>query len=284
MMYIVFTSISALFLSLYDFFKKLSVRGKKDVYEILFFYTFIAFICSLIFINSAINTDLKYIGFTFIKASVISLSWFLTMKAVTRLDLGIVTPFTMLGIIFTTIFAWIFFDQDIGVTQISGIAIILSGLILISRLSVKKEDTKNDYRYLFLLVLASFLSSVSAIIDKSVLVNGGDKGALLFWFFFFLASIYFVVCLIRNKRISVSNLKGNLWVILVGLSIFLSDLFYYSAVAIDNVSLSMISIIRKLSCFITVVLAGIFLKEDNLVKKIMILLLMFLGLAFIIFI
>ena len=284
MMYIVFTSISALFLSLYDFFKKLSVRGKKDVYEILFFYTFIAFICSLIFINSAINTDLKYIGFTFIKASVISLSWFLTMKAVTRLDLGIVTPFTMLGIIFTTIFAWIFFDQDIGVTQISGIAIILSGLILISSLSVKKEDTKNDYRYLFLLVLASFLSSVSAIIDKSVLVNGGDKGALLFWFFFFLASIYFVVCLIRNKRISVSNLKGNLWVILVGLSIFLSDLFYYSAVAIDNVSLSMISIIRKLSCFITVVLAGIFLKEDNLVKKIMILLLMFLGLAFIIFI
>lgn len=283
-MYIVFTGISALFLSLYDFFKKLSVRGKKDVYEILFFYTFIAFICSLIFINSAINTDLKYIGFTFIKASVISLSWFLTMKAVTRLDLGIVTPFTMLGIIFTTIFAWIFFDQDIGVTQISGIVIILSGLILISSLSVKKEDTKNDYRYLFLLVLASFLSSVSAIIDKSVLGNGGDKGALLFWFFFFLASIYFVVCLIRNKRISVSNLKGNLWVILVGLSIFLSDLFYYSAVAIDNVSLSMISIIRKLSCFITVVLAGIFLKEDNLVKKIMILLLMFLGLAFIIFI
>ena len=283
-MYIVLTCVSALFLALYDFFKKVSVRSKKDIYEILFFYTFIAFVCSLIFTNAAFNTDLKYIGFTFLKASVISLSWFFTMKAVTKLDLGIVTPFSMLGTIFTTIFAWIFFKQKIGLIQIGGSLIILLGLILISRLSSKKEDFKNDYRYLLLLVLASFLSSISAIIDKSVLGNGVDKGALLFWFFFFLASIYFVVCLIRNKKVHISNLKTNLWVVAVGFSIFLADFFYYQAVAIDNVSLSMISIIRKLSSFIAVVLAGIFLKEDNLVKKIMILLLMFVGLAFIILI
>lgn len=284
MLYIVFTCISALFLALYDFFKKVSVRSKKDIYDILFFYTFTAFACSLIFTKNAINTDLKYIGFTFIKASVISLSWFLTMKAVTKLDLGIVTPFSMLGTIFTTIFAWIFFHQKIGLIQIGGSLIILLGLILISRLSSKKEGFKNDYRYLLLLVVAAFLSSISAMIDKSVLGNGVDKGALLFWFFFFLASIYFIVCLLRNKKISINNLKTNLWVIAVGFSIFLADFFYYQAVAIDNVSLSMISIIRKLSSFIAVVLAGIFLKEDNLVKKIMILLLMFVGLAFIIFI
>lgn len=284
MTYIVLAGISALFLSLYDFFKKLSVRGKKDIYEILFFYTFTAFVCSLMFINVSFNIDLKYIGFIFVKASVISLSWFLTMKAISKLELGIVTPFTMLGTIFTTIFAWLFFDQRIGLAQIGGIVIILFGLILISRLSVKKEDVKNDYRYLLLLVFSAFLSSISAIIDKSVLGSEVSKGALLFWFFFFLSSIYFVICMFKNKKINLINFKTNLWVVLVGGSIFLSDLFYYQAVAIDNVSLSMISIVRKLSSFIAVVLAGIFLKEDNLVKKIMILLLMFLGLAFIIFI
>ena len=284
MIYIVLTCISALFLALYDFFKKVSVRSKKDIYEILFFYTFTAFACSLIFTKNAINTDLKYIGFTFIKASVISLSWFLTMKAVSKLDLGIVTPFSMLGTIFTTIFAWIFFDQRIGLIQIGGSLIILLGLILVSRLNSKKEEVKNDYRYLLLLVVAAFLSSISAMIDKSVLGNGVDKGALLFWFFFFLTSIYFMVCLFRNKKININNLKSNLFVVAVGLSIFLADFFYYQAVAIDDVSLSMISIIRKLSSFIAVVLAGMFLKEDNLFKKIMILLLMFVGLAFIILI
>ena len=78
----------------------------------------------------AINTDIKYIGFIFIKASVISLSWFFTTKAISKLDLGIVVPFSMLGTIFTTIMAWIFFDQRIGVVQIGGSLIILFGLIL----------------------------------------------------------------------------------------------------------------------------------------------------------
>ena len=136
---------------------------------------------------------------------------------------------------------------------------------------------------MLLLVVAAFLSSISAMIDKTVLTNGVSKGSVLFWFFFFLMSIYFVVCMIRNKKIEFKNLKTNYWVIFIGLSIFLADLFYYQAVAIDGVYLSMISIVRKLSSFLSVVLAGFFLKEDNLIKKILILLLMFVGLAIIIF-
>ena len=284
MSYIVFTVISAIFLSLYDFFKKVSVREKKDIYEILFFYTGIAFLCSFVFVKEAFNTDIKYIGFTFLKSSVISMSWFLTMKAVSKLDLGIVTPFSMLGTIFTTLMAWLCFGQEIGIVQLGGCLIILVGLLLISRLNKdKKEEKENDYRYLLLLVVAAFLSSISAMIDKTVLTNGVSKGSVLFWFFFFLMSIYFVVCMIRNKKIEFKNLKTNYWVIFIGLSIFLADFFYYQAVAIEGVYLSMISIIRKLSSFLSVVLAGFFLKEDNLIKKILILLLMFIGLALIIF-
>ncbi len=284
MTYIVLTVVSAIFLSLYDFFKKVSVRGKKDIYEILFFYTGIAFLCSFVFVKEAFNTDIKYIGFTFLKSSVISLSWFLTMKAVSKLELGIVTPFSMLGTIFTTLMAWICFGQDIGLIQIGGCSIILVGLIFISRLNKENKDKKeNDYRYLLLLVVAAFLSSISAMIDKTVLTNGVSKGSVLFWFFFFLMSIYLVVCMIRNKKIEFKNLKTNYWVVFIGISIFLADFFYYQAVAIDGVYLSMISIIRKLSSFLSVVLAGIFLKEGNILKKILILLLMFIGLAIIIF-
>lgn len=281
MAYIVLTAVSAIFLSLYDFFKKVSVRGKKDIYEILFFYTGVAFLCSFVFVKEAFSTDIMYIGYTLLKSSVISMSWFLTMKAVSKLDLGIVTPFSMLGTIFTTLMAWICFGQEIGLIQIGGCSIILIGLLLVSRLKTEKKE--NDYRYLLLLILAAFLSSISAMIDKTVLTNGVSKGSVLFWFFFFLMSIYFVVCMIKNKKIEFKNLKSNYWVIFIGLSIFLADFFYYQAVAIEGVYLSMISIIRKLSSFLSVVLAGIFLKESNLVKKILILLLMFAGLAIIIF-
>lgn len=281
---ILLTVVSSLFLALYDFFKKISVKDKKDIYEILFFYTLIAFVCSFVFFNKAISIDIKYIGFIFVKACVISLSWFFTMKAVSKLDLGIVTPFSLVGTIFTTIFAWIFFDQKIGIVQIGGSLVILLGLTLLSRLDKKENEEKNDYRYLLLLVLTAFLSSISAIIDKSILSDGVHRGAVLFWFFFFLAIIYLIVCLIRNKKVNFKNLKSNLWISAIGISIFLSDLFYYRAVGIDNISLSIISIVRKLSVFLGVVLASVLLKENHLIKKIMILILMFIGLAFIIFI
>ena len=49
------------------------------------------------------------------------------------------------------------------------------------------------------------------------------------------------------------------------------------------IPVSIISIIRKLSVFIGLVLAGIFLKENKLGYKILILLLMFIGLGIIIF-
>lgn len=282
MSYIIFTVISAVFLALYDLFKKISVKGKKNIYEILFFFCFVAFLCSSFFVKSAFSIDIKYILFLLLKASVISLSWFLTTKAMSKLDMGIVTPFSLLGTVITIVLAWVFFNESIGFVQVGGSIIILIGLFLISRLSKKEEDFKNDYKYLLLLALAAFLSSVSAIIDKHLLTNI-ERGPVLFWFFLFLSIIYLAICLIRNKKIEFKNFTSNLWVVGIGVSIFLADFLYYKSVGYSNASLSVISVVRKLSVFIGVVLACIFLKEKYFVKKILILILMFLGLGVILF-
>ena len=282
MSYIALTVLSALFLGLYDLFKKISVKGKKEVYEILFFYTFIAFLCSFFFVKDAFLIDFKYVMFVLLKASVISLSWFLTMKAMSKLDLGSVTPFSLLGTAFTTIMASIFFDESIGIIQIGGILVILIGLFLISKISKREKNDESDYKYLWLLVLSALLSSVSAMIDKHLLINI-DRGPVLFWFFLFLAVIYLCVCLIKNNKIVFRNFTSNLWIIGIGVCIFLADFFYYKAVSIDGAFVSIISIVRKLSVFLSVVLASVFLKEKYFIKKLLILLLMFSGLGLIIF-
>ena len=282
MTYIIYTAISSVFLALYDLFKKISLKGKKDVYGVLFFFCLIAFLCSTFFIGGAFGINFKYIMFILLKSMIIALSWFLTTKAMSKLDMSIVVPFTLLGTVTTTILASLFFKENIGVTQITGIIIILIGLFLLSRISEKKENFKNDYKYLLLLALAAFLSSISAIIDKYLLIDI-DRGSVLFWFFFFLTIIYFFVSLIKDKKILIKDFTSNLWVVGIGCSIFLSDLFYYRAVSIEGGSLSIISIVRKLSVFIGVVLASIFLKEKYFVKKILILILMFIGLGVILF-
>ena len=282
MTYAFFTVLSAVFLALYDLFKKISVRDKKDVHEILCFFTFISFLCSVIYINGAFNIDFKYILFILLKAIIIGLSWFLTTKAMSKLDMGIVVPFSLLGTVTTTLLAWLFFKEKIGFIQIGGIIIILVGLFLLSKLCKNKEKD-NDYKYLWLLAFAAFLSSISAIIDKRLL-NNISRGTVLFWFFLFLCLIYIGICLINNKKIVFKNFTNNLWIIGIGVSIFLSDLFYYNAVSYNNASLSVISIIRKLSVFIGVVFGSLFLKEKDFMKKFLILILMFVGLGVILFV
>lgn len=283
MSYVIYTSISALFLALYDLFKKISVKDKNNIYEILFLYTFIAFLCSLFFVREAFSINFISIIYILIKSGVISLSWFFTMKAMSKLQLGIVVPFSLLGSVSTTALAFIFFDEGIGFAQIGGIVVVLIGLLFLSRLCKREKECKNDYKYLGLLVLAAFLSSVSAIIDK-YLLNSISRGSVIFWFFLFLNLIYLIVCFFKSKKIELQTIKNNLWIAGIGVSIFLSDLFYYLAVSDSSASLSIISIIRKLSVFIGVVLGGIFLKENKLGYKILILLLMFIGLGVIIFV
>lgn len=281
MSYIIVTMFSALLLGLYDFFKKLSVRKDNNIYQILFLFTFVAFMCNLVFVNEAFSVEGKYVLILLAKSIIISVNWFLTMKALSKLDLGITAPFSLLGTVSTTILASIIYKESIGLNQILGMTIILFGLFLISRLGIKKDNQKNDYKYIILLVIGAFLSSCSAMIDKYMSNNISYK-AVSFWFFLFLSVIYLIVCLIVNKKINFSSLKKNYYyIILTGLCIFFADIVYYLALYMDGSIVSIISITRKLSVFVGVLLGSIFLKEDNFVKKLLILIMMFGGLSII---
>ena len=282
MSYVVLTVISSMFFAFYDLFKKISVRKGKDIYEILFFYTLIAFLCGFIFVKDAFMLSFTDVMFLFLKSAIVSLSWILTMKAMSKLDIGIVVPFSLLAAVFTSFNAAIFYGEDIGLVQIGGIIVILLGLILLSKLSNHDKRETNDYKFLWLLVLASFLTSLAAMLDKK-LASNISSGAVAFWFFLFLSVIYMTICLFRNKKIDFKNFKTNLWVVLIGISIFLSDIFYYYALAIDNTMISVVFIFKRLSVFMSVVLASIFLKEKYFLKKLIILMFMFCGLGLILF-
>lgn len=281
MSYIIITMISAVLLGLYDFFKKVSVKRDDNIYQILFLFTFVAFLCNLFFFNDAISISFKYIMLLLLKAFIISVNWFLTIKAMSKLELGITVPFSMLGSVSTTILASIIFKERIGEVQVLGILLILFGLFLISRLGEKKENIENEYKYIWLLIIGAVLSSFSAIIDKYLSLNISYK-TISFWFFFFLSLIYFIVLMFVKRRIDFKGLKKNFYYIfLTGLCIFLADIVYYSALGVENSNVSIISIVRKLSVFIGVMLGSLFLKEKNFVKKLSVLIMMFGGITLI---
>ena len=281
MNYLLLSLGSALCLAIYDIAKKVSLR-KSSTEEILFFYTLIAFISSFIFIKDALNTSLIGIGIVFIKSLIISVNWAITMKTMKKLDVGIVVPFGMMTTVFVTVSAYLFFGERVNLESILGIVLVLFGLIVLANLEKKDKKEKNDYKYILLLVFGAFLGAISGTLDKFVLSNGyATNGGLLFFFMLFLSLIYGIVYFIKNKKINFRVLKTNYPIILIGLAIVASDLLYYNAVSIPDSKLALISIVRRLSVFISVIAASLLLKESNLFKKIIIFVIMFGGLALI---
>ena len=281
MNYLLLSLGSAVCLAIYDIAKKVSLK-KSSTEEILFFYTLIAFIASFIFIKDAINTSLIGIGIVFIKSLIISVNWAITMKTMKKLDVGIVVPFGMMTTVFVTVSVYLFFGERVNLESILGIVLVLFGLIVLANLEKKDKKEKNDYKYILLLVFGAFLGAISGTLDKFVLSNGyATNRGLLFFFMLFLSLIYGIVYFIKNKKINFRVLKTNYPIIFIGLAIVASDLLYYSAVSIPDSKLALISIVRRLSLFISVIAASLLLKESNLFKKIIIFVIMFGGLALI---
>jgi drug/metabolite transporter (DMT)-like permease len=55
------------------------------------------------------------------------------MIAMTKFEISYAYPFTLLGLVFVTIFSVIFFGEIINITKIIGILFVLVGVFIISR-------------------------------------------------------------------------------------------------------------------------------------------------------
>lgn len=281
-MYIVYTLLSAICLSCYDVFKKVSLK-KSSVYETLFFYCLFGFLFSLIFSNiNFFDVTLIEVLFFLLKSCILVVNWMLVLIATKKLDVGVVTSFSMLNTVFVLFESAIFFGEVITWVHIVSLLLMGLGIFLITLLSSKdhKQEKKNHYVYIILLVIGAFLGSCSAMVDKYLITyKEVNRSNILSWYLMFNTIIYGVIYFIKNKKLDFAKLKVNYFPILVGLGICLADTLYFYAISLAGAQISFISILRKLNVVLATILASVFLKEKHLLKKIGILFIMLIGVA-----
>ena len=281
-MYIVYVLLSALCLGFYEVLKKISLR-KSSVYETLFFYCLCGFLCSLIFTNiNFFDVSGRGILILLLKSGILVINWLLVLVANKKLDVGIVSAFSLLRSVFILFESALFFSEKITWVHIASLIIMGIGIILTTLLSNKerKESKKNHYIYIGILVVAALLGSFSASLDKYIIsIENINRSTALSWYLMFNTVIYGVVYFIKDKKIDFSKLKTNYFLPLTGLGICLADTFYFLALSQADAQLSMVSILRRLSIIIATILASLFLKEKDLLKKLGILALMLVGVA-----
>lgn len=273
--WITYTILYAIFTGFFQCSKKKAME-QNSIYEVLAFFSLIAFLLTAITTKDPFNIELSYLLVILGKSLVIVIAWILSLYAISKMPISLYGVINLSRIIFSIIMSSIFLGEKITVTIIIGMMLVIIGLILVNTVSNEKEQKETSFKILLILLIACFLNSVSAIIDKKVLVYVTST-QLQFWFLLFLTISYWIILLIKNKKIEIKNIRKNYWILGAAICLTAGDRFLFIANKIPESKVAVMTILKQLSAIEIIILGKIIFKEKYIIKKLLCSTLIILG-------
>jgi bacterial/archaeal transporter family protein len=273
--------IAAVFLGIYDIFKKTSLNNNA-VIPVLF----LSIITSTLFfipviigsrispsIFHSINFYVPAITFEehlqiFLKAIIVLSSWILAFFAIKHLPLTIVSPIRATAPLWTLLGALIIFSETLNLLQWIGLLVTLTFFFLFSTTGKLEGINFKRNKWIFLIIAATLLGSASALWDKYI-IKEIDRFSVQAWtgVYQLLIMIPIVAFLWYPQRKSTTPFQWRWSIPLIGIFLTLSDYFYFNALSYPDSLISVLSGIRRSGVIIPFIFAALFYKEKNLAKK-----------------
>lgn len=278
MQWYIFVIISAILISISELMKK-KVLYKEHSAEFSTTYSIIITLLMLPFINH-LNLDLPnfVLALLFIKSILLLTSSLLFMKAIKHNELSQVMPLKNLSPVFLIIIAFFLLNEHINTTKMLGIIIIMISGYLLEKESLKDHKVFRN-KYFFYVIISMIFVSFAAVIDKFI-IKYTNIFTILF-IPFFLMTIYLLIIqftLYKGfKDIKHSIKNGGYWLILSAVTILLSDLTYFSSVAISGTLISLIIPLRRLSTLFSTIIGGAIFHERFISDRVSLCIFMLMG-------
>ena len=221
-------------------------------------------------------------------------SWFGTLgflfsiKAIRHMQLSSLLPFVNFSPVIAALLGVLFLNEVLNLKQWTGIILLLAGGYVLETRNVAnyREFFRNIIRSksLHYLFLALLFYSFTAIADRYIITNITDNNTYLFFVLIFIAFNFFLMSSLFYGGIK--DMKRGLvkhWKLFVfaGFLTFIYRVSYIYSLSLANDLASVLSL-KRLSILFGVVLAGSFLHEKGLGKKIIATLIMLVGVALLI--
>ncbi|MFO7657363.1 MAG: DMT family transporter [Bacteroidales bacterium] len=279
-MWVFFALSSALFLGMYDIFRKVSLKD-NPVIPVLFLASatgaFIFLIPVILSFSGYIPEDnLFYVppvtwkmhGLFFIKSVLVGSSWFLAYTAISMLPLTIVIPIRSTGPVWTLVGAMLIYSEKFSQLQWIGILTVLFFFYLFSLAGKHEGINFRKNKWIFYIVAATLLGSASSLYDKYLLANY-SRMAMQSWF-----SIYMVIVLLPfvffiwfPKRKQNKSFRLSPYIFLIGIFLSVSDFLYFYALSYPESLLAVVSVMRRSSVIISFISGALLFHEGNMRKK-----------------
>ena len=281
-MWVLLVIFSALFLGVYDVFKKISVKDNVVVLVLLFssatsLLIFLPLIFISLFAPELLEQSLFFIPFTnwhdqfliFIKSIIVLSSWICSFYAMKYLPISIVGPIRSSSPMWTLFGAVLLLHESLSATQWCGITIIIVSLLLYSMLGRKEGIRFSHNIWIYLIFLGTILGSISALFDKYLIAQCGiPKMEVQAYFsvYQFLLMILITLLVWYPKR--TEKIFEWRWTIpFIGIFLVCADFFYFYAISIPGALIAVISAIRRSNVLISFLAGALIFKEKNIMKK-----------------
>ena len=275
--WILLTVLYAFFLAFFESSKKKAVE-KNSIYEVLAYFSLIAFLLVLAITRDAFRINYSYLPIIFLKASIIVIAWILGVKVLEKMQISLYSMVKISRIVFSVLLSYLFLGEQITGITLVGMSVVISGLILVNRAINREESKDKSIKLVLLLLISCLLNSISAIIDKKILLHI-TSGQLQFWFLLFLTFYYWGILLLKKEKISFIKIKKNYWIPISAVCLVVGDSFLFQANENANSEVIIMTMLKQLSVIISIILGKFMFKEKYILKKLLYSMLIILGIG-----
>ena len=252
---------------------KKKALNKNTVMEVLFVYTFLAFLFCLPEAPVAVQgLPPKYYFLIAIKSLVIFVAWILSFMAIDCIPISIYGVLDLSRIFFSTAFGIIVLREQATVYSTVGLVLVLSGLLILRLYpGLKKGNTtlqaeKVPSKYMCMVLISCLLNAVSGCLDK-IYSRDINPSQLQFWYMLYLTVFYGAYFLIKHLKINRSVWK-NIWIWLLSFLCYISDKALFIANSVTDSKVIIMTILKQSACIISIISGKLIFKEKNIGYKI----------------
>ena len=247
--------------------KKMALK-KNGVIEVLFFYTFLAFLFVIPQAKDAGGLELKYYFWIALKSFFVFLAWIFSFKAIKKMPISLYGVLDLSRVLFSTLLGVVVLHETLGVMKTIGLVLVSSGLLLLKYrppFLKSKEDRIGTVEsvktiYIVFAFLSCMLNALSGLMDK-ILMKDMNSSQLQFWYMLFLV-IYYAIYMLASKTKLSKNIWKNGWIWLLSILFVLADKALFIANGMADSQVTIMTLLKQSGCVVTI-LAGKFIFKEK---------------------
>lgn len=280
---------------LYGIFKGLREALKKkametnSVLEVLFFYTFFAFLLTIPFSNDIFSVSIKYHIAILIKSFVIFVAWLCALNSIKRLPLSVYSVMDMGRMVFSILFGVILLNESISYLQIIGIILVITGITLVNIKKKKSTGENTTFKVVPLMLISCILNALSGTLDKFLLSTSPDRwlygddvltaSQMQFWYMLYLTLFYLIYILVKQEKIEVKKTLKCPWIYILSVLFIIADRALFIANSDPDSTIVVMTLIKQSSVLVSILLGRLIYKEKNILYRTLCALLIITGIV-----